>query len=154
MPIGVGEPHYAQMIRSDRLKNIWDVYPETGWDPQKQAPSEVATQIGKERIERDGLDVELRGRDLAVRDRDWQPAVPRPGADDPPGRARATRKRPWPSRVGVPLDGLLMCRERDWFLFVFFVFAPRLERIFVFFVFLFEIGFRHSAGRRYGGNVR
>ncbi|MCC6673922.1 MAG: cytochrome C, partial [Thermomicrobiales bacterium] len=57
MPIGVGEPHYAQMIRSDRLKNIWDVYPETGWDPQKQAPSEVATQIGKERIERDGNNV-------------------------------------------------------------------------------------------------
>jgi nitrous-oxide reductase len=57
MPIGVGEPHYVQMIKSERLTEIWEVYPEVGWDSMKQAPSEVATQIGEERIERDGTNV-------------------------------------------------------------------------------------------------
>lgn len=56
-PIGVGEPHYAQMIRSDRLENIWDVYPEVGWDPTTQAVSPVATQIGQESVTRDGTHV-------------------------------------------------------------------------------------------------
>lgn len=29
MPLGMGEPHYAQIIRADRLKS-WEVYPEVG----------------------------------------------------------------------------------------------------------------------------
>jgi nitrous-oxide reductase len=58
MPIGVGEPHYAQIIKADKL-NGWDTYPEVGWDPAKQAPSDVAVQPGEERIERNGSDVEI-----------------------------------------------------------------------------------------------
>ena len=35
MPIGNAEPHYAQIIKADKLK-CWEVYPEVGWDPQHQ----------------------------------------------------------------------------------------------------------------------
>ncbi len=50
-PIGIGEPHYAQTVRADVLKP-WAVYPETGWDPLAQAPSEFATVPGEESIDR------------------------------------------------------------------------------------------------------
>ena len=56
MPMGIGEPHYAQMIKADKIK-AWEVYPEVGWDPIAQAPSEFATKPGEERIERDGNNV-------------------------------------------------------------------------------------------------
>jgi nitrous-oxide reductase len=36
MPIGNGEPHYAQIIKADKLK-CWEIYPEIGWDPQTQS---------------------------------------------------------------------------------------------------------------------
>ena len=58
MPIGLGEPHYSQIIKGDKL-NAWLVYPEVGWDPLAQAPSEFAVQPGEERIERDGNTVEI-----------------------------------------------------------------------------------------------
>ena len=58
MPIGVGEPHYAQIIKADKL-DPWEVYPEIGWDPATQSPHPEATQIGEERIERDGNNVEI-----------------------------------------------------------------------------------------------
>jgi nitrous-oxide reductase len=58
MPIGFGEPHYAQIIKADKL-NPWEVYPEVGWDPLEQKVSEFATQPGEERIERDGNTVEI-----------------------------------------------------------------------------------------------
>jgi nitrous-oxide reductase len=32
LPIGIGEPHYAQIIKADKLK-AWEVYPQVGWDP-------------------------------------------------------------------------------------------------------------------------
>jgi nitrous-oxide reductase len=51
MPIGVGEPHYAQMIPADRLKP-WSVYPEVGWNPETQAIDPEAPKAGQERIER------------------------------------------------------------------------------------------------------
>ncbi len=55
MPIGIGEPHYAQIIKADKL-NAWEVYPEVGWDPHRQAPDPHAVTLGKERIERkDGV---------------------------------------------------------------------------------------------------
>ena len=49
MPLGMGEPHYAQIIRADRLKS-WETYPEVGWDPHTQAK---ATEPGldKPRVE-------------------------------------------------------------------------------------------------------
>ena len=58
MPIGVGEPHYAQMIKADKLK-AWEVYPEVGWDKANNRVDPNAPQLGKERIERRGNTVEI-----------------------------------------------------------------------------------------------
>jgi nitrous-oxide reductase len=58
MPIGNGEPHYAQIIKADKL-SPWDVYPEAGWNPTKQAVDENAVKAGDERIERNGNHVEI-----------------------------------------------------------------------------------------------
>jgi nitrous-oxide reductase len=58
MPIGFGEPHYAQIIKADKLQP-WDVYPEVGWDPSTQAISENAVKPGEERVERSGNNVEI-----------------------------------------------------------------------------------------------
>jgi nitrous-oxide reductase len=58
MPMGIGEPHYAQIIKADKLK-AWEVYPEVGWDSTTQSPSKFATKAGEERIERDGNNVEI-----------------------------------------------------------------------------------------------
>jgi len=58
MPIGMGEPHYAQMIKADKVKP-WKVYPEVGWSPESQAVKPGAAQQGKERIERDGKTVDV-----------------------------------------------------------------------------------------------
>ena len=58
MPMGIGEPHYAQMIKADKIK-AWEVYPQVGWDPSKQAPSEFATMPGQEKVVRDGSNVEV-----------------------------------------------------------------------------------------------
>ena len=58
MPMGVGEPHYGQMIKMDKL-HPWDVYPEVGWDPLTQSPSEFATAAGEEKVVRNGNEVEV-----------------------------------------------------------------------------------------------
>ncbi|MCI0393762.1 MAG: Sec-dependent nitrous-oxide reductase [Chloroflexi bacterium] len=58
MPIGVGEPHYAQIIKADKLQ-AWEVYPEIGWDPHSQSVDPTAAQLGQERIERNGDTVEI-----------------------------------------------------------------------------------------------
>lgn len=58
MPIGLGEPHYAQIIKADKIKS-WDVYPEIGWDPATQTKSKFGTSIGKEKIEKRGNTVEI-----------------------------------------------------------------------------------------------
>lgn len=58
MPIGFGEPHYVQMIKADKLKDVLTVYrPET--DPLTMSASSVATKPGKERILRNGRNVEV-----------------------------------------------------------------------------------------------
>lgn len=56
MPIGNAEPHYAQIIKADKLK-CWEIYPEPGWDPQQQkkGPANVA----KGSIRRNGKVVEV-----------------------------------------------------------------------------------------------
>lgn len=59
MPITAGEPHYAQIIRADRL-NPWDVYPEVGWDPHTQSVSPNAVMRGDEGVFRDGDHVNVR----------------------------------------------------------------------------------------------
>jgi nitrous-oxide reductase len=51
LPIGVGEPHYAQMIPADRLKP-WKVYPKVGWNPETQSVDPEATKPGEEKIVR------------------------------------------------------------------------------------------------------
>lgn len=58
MPIGIGEPHYSQMIKYDKLKP-WEVYPEIGWDPHTQAVSPNAVQPGEEKVVRNGNQVEI-----------------------------------------------------------------------------------------------
>ncbi|MCC6455003.1 MAG: Sec-dependent nitrous-oxide reductase [Caldilineaceae bacterium] len=58
MPMGVGEPHYAQMIKADKIQ-AWNSYPEVGWDPLTQSKSPHATMLGEERIERNGNQVEV-----------------------------------------------------------------------------------------------
>ncbi len=58
MPMGLAEPHYAQIIKADKL-NPWQVYPETGWNPTTQAVDPIAAMPGEERIERDGDTVHI-----------------------------------------------------------------------------------------------
>lgn len=58
MPLGVGEPHYAQIIKADKL-DPWEVYPEVGWNPHTQSVDENAVLPGEERIERNGNTVEI-----------------------------------------------------------------------------------------------
>jgi nitrous-oxide reductase len=58
MPIGLGEPHYAQIIKADKLK-AWEVYPEIGWNPHTQSKDPNAVEAGQERIERRGNTVEI-----------------------------------------------------------------------------------------------
>lgn len=58
MPIGIGEPHYAQIMKADKL-DPWEVYPEVGWNPHLGEVDPNAVQLGEERIERDGDTVEV-----------------------------------------------------------------------------------------------
>lgn len=59
MPIGYGEPHYAQIMSADKLQT-WDVYPEVGWNPEIQAVDPNAVAQGTEGVTRDGNNVEVR----------------------------------------------------------------------------------------------
>ena len=59
MPIGMAEPHYAQIIRAERL-NPWQVYPEVGWDAGTMSPHPNAITSSEEaRVVRDGNNVEI-----------------------------------------------------------------------------------------------
>jgi nitrous-oxide reductase len=59
MPIGMAEPHYAQIVRADRLQPF-EVYPEIGWDPETMAPHPNAiTSAEQARVERNGNTVEI-----------------------------------------------------------------------------------------------
>lgn len=53
LPIGVGEPHYCQMIKADKLKS-WAVYPEIGWNPHTQLLDPNAPKKGEEGVTREG----------------------------------------------------------------------------------------------------
>lgn len=57
-PIGIGEPHYAQMIKYDKL-SPWEVYPKVGWDPHTQSVSPNAVAVGEEKVVRNGKEVEV-----------------------------------------------------------------------------------------------
>lgn len=58
MPMGIGEPHYAQIIKAERLNPV-QVYPDVAWDPGVWAVKEGAPRSGEERIERNGNQVEI-----------------------------------------------------------------------------------------------
>lgn len=58
MPVGFGEPHYVQIIKTSRLTNAIEIY-EPGTDPLTFATSDVATAAGEERIEREGNEVHV-----------------------------------------------------------------------------------------------
>ncbi|CUS01988.2 Nitrous-oxide reductase [Candidatus Promineifilum breve] len=58
MPLPDGEPHYAQIIKADKIE-AWEVYPEIGWDPHTQAVNPDAPLAGEERIEREGNEVHV-----------------------------------------------------------------------------------------------
>jgi nitrous-oxide reductase len=49
LPIGNGEPHYAQMIKADKLKPF-DVYPEVGFNPHTMAVEPLAPMPGDEKV--------------------------------------------------------------------------------------------------------
>ncbi len=59
LPITAAEPHYAQIMKADKLK-AWDVYPEVGWNPLTQSVDPNAVKQGEESIERDGNVVTIR----------------------------------------------------------------------------------------------
>ncbi len=58
LPIPDGEPHYAQIIKADKL-DPWEVYPEIGWNPHTNSVDPNVVQLGEERIERNGNEVEI-----------------------------------------------------------------------------------------------
>ncbi len=58
MPVGFGEPHYAQIIRTDRLTSAIATY-EPGTEPLTMAKSAVATEAGQGRVERDAEGVHV-----------------------------------------------------------------------------------------------
>jgi nitrous-oxide reductase len=56
MPVGNAEPHYAQIIKADKLAPF-TVYPEVGWDPGTMAVDPDAPMPGTEGVIRDGNNV-------------------------------------------------------------------------------------------------
>ena len=59
MPIGMAEPHYAQIIKADKLKPF-EVYPEVGWNPETMSVDPNAITEGSQaRVERNGNNVEI-----------------------------------------------------------------------------------------------
>ena len=59
MPIGIGEPHYAQIIKADKLEPF-RVYPEVGWSPSTMSLSDDAVLAGQEGVSRRGNTVTVR----------------------------------------------------------------------------------------------
>ena len=55
--MGIGEPHYAQIIKADKL-SPWEVYP-AGTNPETMAADPNAIVDGEERVERNGNTVEI-----------------------------------------------------------------------------------------------
>jgi nitrous-oxide reductase len=59
MPIGMAEPHYAQIIKADKLKPF-EVYPEVGWNPETMSvdPNGI-TKPEDAKVVRTGSNVEI-----------------------------------------------------------------------------------------------
>ncbi|MBE7529797.1 MAG: Sec-dependent nitrous-oxide reductase [Chloroflexi bacterium] len=59
MPIGMAEPHYAQIIKADKLQPF-EVYPEIGWNPETMSVDPNGIKTPEEaRVERNGDTVEV-----------------------------------------------------------------------------------------------
>ena len=59
MPVGMAEPHYAQIIKADKLQPF-TVYPEVGWNPDTMSVDPNAiTSEAEARVERNGNEVEI-----------------------------------------------------------------------------------------------
>ena len=58
LPIPLGEPHYAQMIKADKLKPH-KVYEPVGYNPYTDQKDPGAVAPGEERIERNGKKVDV-----------------------------------------------------------------------------------------------
>ena len=58
MPVGMAEPHYAQIIKADKL-HAWEVYPEVGFNTITMAKDANAVDAGQERVVRNGNQVEI-----------------------------------------------------------------------------------------------
>lgn len=59
MPVGMAEPHYAQIIKADKLKPF-EVYPEVGWNPETmQTDPQAVTDPKQARMVRNGKEVEI-----------------------------------------------------------------------------------------------
>jgi nitrous-oxide reductase len=56
-PIGIGEPHYSQMIKSDKLKPV-KIYP-VGTNPYTDSKDPQVAEGGKEKIVRNGNVVDV-----------------------------------------------------------------------------------------------
>ncbi|MDR7514713.1 MAG: Sec-dependent nitrous-oxide reductase [Armatimonadota bacterium] len=56
-PVGIGEPHLAQIVRMDRIKS-WEVYP-AGTNPLTMRPDPNAVKAGQQRIVREGRTVRV-----------------------------------------------------------------------------------------------
>ncbi len=56
MPFGIGEPHYAQIIKADKLHAL-ELY-DPGTDPLTMQKSQYAIAAGGEKVERNGTEVE------------------------------------------------------------------------------------------------
>ena len=58
LPIPLGEPHYSQMIKADKLKTL-QAYSPSGTNPYTDEVSPFAVTAGQERIERNGKKVDV-----------------------------------------------------------------------------------------------
>jgi nitrous-oxide reductase len=59
MPIGMAEPHYAQIIKAERLKP-YEIYPKIGWDAEKMDVDPKAITDEKDaKVVRSGNNVEI-----------------------------------------------------------------------------------------------
>ncbi len=59
MPVGVGEPHYAQIIKADKLKPF-EVYPKVGWNSKTMSVDpKAAKSVADSKIVRSGKNVEI-----------------------------------------------------------------------------------------------
>ena len=58
MPLPLGEPHYAQMIKADKMSPV-DVYKPAGYDVVTDGPNPNAVKAKEERIERKGKVVDV-----------------------------------------------------------------------------------------------